>query len=167
MRRPFPGVALLSLVVQLSLTAGCGGERPRPADSSQASPPAAPVAVDTAPGERLAGETSTLPHTPADRAGEYRMAGNEPFWSVRVTRDGLRYVTPDYKDGIRFPASAPEESPGRLRWIALTAAPEAHTLEVVLEARRCQDSMADKSWTHVATVVFDGTTLHGCGERTR
>ena len=154
---------LLAVVV----VAACGGERAPVADTTLAAPPAVSAATDSAPAAPLAGETSTLPQGAPDKAGEFRLAGNEPFWSVRISRAGLRYTTPDYKDGILFPATAPESAGEALRWVALTASPNAHTLEVTLEARRCQDSMADKAWTHTATVVFDGATLKGCGERVR
>ena len=111
------------------------------------------------------GETSRLPQSPPDALGAFRLAGNEPFWGVRIDAAGLTYTTPDYPRGIRFPSSAPDKQGTTLRWVAITAPPDAHTLEVTLEARACQDTMADKSWTHTARVIFDGTALTGCGER--
>ncbi|MCC6931432.1 MAG: hypothetical protein IT359_20760 [Gemmatimonadaceae bacterium] len=154
------------MLLTTMLTLACGGEPRAPvADSALAAPLTTPAASDTGASPSTAGETSALPHGPADEAGEFRLAGNEPFWGVRISKAGLRYTTPDYKDGILFPATAPQTDGATLRWIALTAAPDAHTLEVRLETRRCQDSMADKAWTHIATVVFDGATLKGCGER--
>lgn len=127
----------------------------------------APAVAETQPtaGAPTAGETSTLPHGSPAEAGNFRLAGNEPFWAVRIAASGVTYTTPDYRNGIRFPSTAPERMGTTLRWVALTPPPEAHTLEVTLEERPCQDSMADKTWSHTATVVFDGTTTHGCGER--
>jgi len=145
----------------------CGRGEPGSADTAVAAAATRPDSVPPAAGPATSGETSTLPHTSPSVAGAFRLAGNEPFWGVRITEEGLRYSSPDYKDGLLFPSTAPESSGGRLRWVALLPPPEAHTLEVVIEERRCQDTMADRIWTHVATVVFDGTTLSGCGERIR
>ncbi len=174
MRRGREGVVreargLVRCVVVLTLTAGaaCGGDRAPVADTASAAPPVAAAATDSATGVPTAGETSTLPQGTPDRAGEFRLSGNEPFWNVRVSKAGLRYTTPDYKDGILFPSTPPDMAGATLRWVALTAAPNAHTLEVTLEEKRCQDSMADKVWTHTATVVFDGATRMGCGERVK
>ncbi len=149
------------------LLGACGGEQLPNADSVIAAEqaPAPAAAADSTMGAPTAGETNTLPKSSPSAAGEYRLAGNEPFWSVRITAKGLTYTTPDYQKGILFPATAPEASGTTLRWVALTPPPEAHTLEVTLEDAKCQDSMADKTWTHRATVTFDGTRLSGCGER--
>lgn len=161
-RRRWTAVGLVFL-----LLAACGGEELPNADSAIAAEqaPAPAVAADSTMGAPTAGETNTLPKSSPSAAGEYRLAGNEPFWSVRITAKGLTYTTPDYQKGILFPATAPEASGTTLRWVALTPPPEAHTLEVTLEDAKCQDSMADKTWTHRATVTFDGTRLSGCGER--
>lgn len=112
------------------------------------------------------GMTAALPQGAADALGAFRLAGNEPFWSVKIAADGLTYSSPQYLDGIHFKGAAPERDGEKLRWVAITAAPDAHTLDVTIEEERCQDSMADKTWTHVARVIFDGTRLEGCAERT-
>jgi uncharacterized membrane protein len=149
----------------LLLAAACRGDDDAPPPDSLALP-AVSVPTDSL-GEfpALPGETAALPQGAADASGEFRLAGNEPFWAIRVTAAGLTYTTPDYQQGINFPAVAPERSGTTLRWVAITAPPEAHTLDVTLEERPCQDTMADKTWTHTARVIFDGTRLTGCGER--
>lgn len=162
--------ALLSAVVVLALAlvlAACGGAREGGGTDSVGARAPAPSIVDsaTAAGAPTSGETSALPRSSPGEAGHFRLAGNEPFWSVRIGASGLTYTTPDYPKGIAFPSTAPEASGNRLRWVAITPPPEAHTLEVMLEERRCQDTMADKVWSHTATVTFDGTVLSGCGER--
>ncbi len=162
-RTVFAGALFVS--VSSLVLAGCGasgeqGTVDRPRARAQAV-----VDSATAAGTPTPGETSALPRSKPDAAGRFRLSGNEPFWGVRIDASGLTYSSPDYQQGIAFPSSAPQQAGSALRWVALTPPPEAHTLEVTLEEKRCQDTMADKSWTHTATVVFDGTTLTGCGER--
>lgn len=160
------GGALVVVLALISLSACGGAGEQRAGDSGDSSVPA-PAMVDstTAAGSPTPGETATLPQSKANAAGSFRLAGNEPFWSVRIGASGLTYLTPDYQQGIAFPSTAPQATGTTLRWVAITPPPEAHTLEVTLEEKRCQDTMADKTWTHTATVSFDGTRLSGCGER--
>ncbi len=154
-------------VTALVVGGACGGEGKAPAgDSSGATPPALPNAASpSVPGAPVAGETSALPQGRPDTEGAFRLQGNEPFWGVQVRVDGLIYTTPDYPNGIRFPSTAPQRDGSTLRWVAVTQAPEAHTLEVSLEEKACQDTMADRRWTHSATIVFDGAKRTGCGEK--
>lgn len=165
-RHGAPVLVRRALLLALA-TAGCGGGGERGPGDSARLPSGAPSVVDsaTAAGVPTSGETSALPQSKPDEAGSFHLAGNEPFWSVRIGSAGLTYTTPDYPKGIAFPSTAPEASGTRLRWVAITPPPEAHTLEVTLEETRCQDTMADKAWTHSATVTFDGTTMSGCGQR--
>jgi uncharacterized membrane protein len=155
------------VVIALAVSGACGGDANPPAsDSSDATATPAPnAAATTAPGAPVAGETSTLPQGPADAEGAFRLQGNEPFWGVVVRRDTLVYTTPDYPNGIRFPATAPQRDGHVLRWVAVTQAPEAHTLEVSLEEKACRDTMADMGWTHTATITFDGARRTGCGQK--
>lgn len=157
--------ASLSTLGALLAAAACGGNDAAPPPDSAAAPSIGAPTDSLAALPPIPGETSALPQGRPDAAGEFRLAGNEPFWSITVTATGLTYTTPDYKQGIRFPSVAPEVSGTTLRWVAITAPPEAHTLDVTVEARPCQDTMADKTWTHTAKVIFDGTRLTGCGEQ--
>jgi len=156
--------ALVFWLASAGLGACGGGERPS-GDSAGSVAPAPAAAIDSTVGPSIPGETGTLPTSSPSQAGEFRLTGNEPFWGVRISAKGLTYTTPDYKDGILFPSTAPQATGKTLRWIALTSAPNAHTLEVTLVEEKCQDTTADKSWTHRATVVFDGSQVTGCGER--
>ena len=159
LRGVMAGIALLGVIA-------CAGDRvPRRVDSSAASVSSPPPAESSTHATRP-GRATTLPHASPAAFGEYRLAGNEPLWSVRVSATGLTYTTPDYAGGIEFRSAAPQVVGTTLRWVAITPAPDAHTIEVIVDASPCQDSMADKRWTHTATVVFDGTRHSGCAERT-
>lgn len=153
------------MIIALLVNGACGGDaNPPSADSSAATAAPAAGAATQAAGAPVAGETSTLPQGKADAEGAFRLQGNEPFWGVIVRGDALIYTTPEYPNGLRFPATAPQREGSALRWVAVTPAPEAHTLEVSLEEKACQDSMADRQWTHTASIVFDGGKRTGCGE---
>lgn len=159
-----------AVVVALALSSGaCRGDT---RDVGTAGDSASPAAVSTTtptdslqPMPMQPGMTSALPRSPANAFGAFRLAGNEPFWAVRITADGLTYSAPEYETGIHFASVAPEQDGDKLRWVAITSAPDAHTLDVTIEEKRCQDSMADKTWSHTAHVIFDGTKLDGCAER--
>jgi uncharacterized membrane protein len=83
--------------------------------------------------------------------------GNEPFWAC-ARRAGLTYTTPDYPRGIRFPSSAPDKQGTTLRWVAITA-PDAHTLEVTLEARPARHHGRQVMDAHRARGSTDGPRL--------
>lgn len=154
-----------AMMFALAVSGACGGDaNPPAADSSAATSAATAGAATQAAGAPVAGETSTLPQGKADAEGAFRLQGNEPFWGVIVRGDALIYTTPEYPNGIRFPATAPQREGSALRWVSVTPAPAAHTLEVSLEEKACQDSMADRQWTHTASIVFDGAKRTGCGE---
>jgi uncharacterized membrane protein len=161
-----------AVLVALAMSGiGCGGGERDVGAGGSAAPAVASPAASAAPTDSLApmamqpGMTSALPQSPANALGAFRLAGNEPFWAVRVTADGLTYSSTDYEKGIHFAGVAPERDGDKLRWVAITPSPDAHTLDVTVEEERCQDSMADKTWSHTAHVIFDGTRLEGCAER--
>ncbi|MCC6774543.1 MAG: hypothetical protein IT360_25430 [Gemmatimonadaceae bacterium] len=155
----------LATVLAVWASGGCDSGPSRQPAGSAADTPSASVTDSLADAPAGSGETAQGSQSSPDALGAFRLAGNEPFWGVRIDAGGLSYTTPDYPGGIHFPSSAPTVQGTTLRWVAITAPPDAHTLDVTLEAHACQDSMADKTWTHTARVTFDGTALSGCGER--
>ncbi|MEO6446928.1 MAG: hypothetical protein ABIZ91_06685 [Gemmatimonadaceae bacterium] len=136
-----------SLDVSNTTNVGTAGVRPAAADSDSV------VVRDNAP----AGIA-------ADQVGEFRAAGNEPFWSVVINSQSLTLKTPQELNGVMFPATLPSVSRDSYHWKAETAQPNRHTIEVTIVTKSCNDSMADKKWTHTATIVYDGRTMPGCAE---
>ena len=102
--------------------------------------------------------------TPSDRVGEFRAAGNEPFWSLVINSQATTIKTPQDLTGLAFAPSLPMVSGVSYHWKAQTAQPNQHTIDVVIAEKSCQDTMSDKKWTHTATVIYDGKTLTGCAE---
>jgi membrane-bound inhibitor of C-type lysozyme len=68
---------------------------------------------------------------------DFRAVGNEPGWSLTIVHDSIVLVT-DY---------------GETR----------HTLEVVIEAGGCRDSMSGDAFETTVTLTLDGRALRGCG----
>ena len=76
----------------------------------------------------------------------------------------MTFKTPQELAGVVFAPSLPMVSGATYHWKAETAQPLRHMIDVTFEAKSCQDSMADKKWTHTATIVYDGKRLTGCAE---
>jgi uncharacterized membrane protein len=113
----------------------------------------------TAPPTVLA-DSATMALAQAD---SLRLHGNEPFWSVDITPGAIVYRTPENMEGLRFPP-APAQAEGRGRRYSVSSSPpESHTLEIQVEAARCNDGMSDSTYPFTARVVIDGRNLRGCG----
>jgi uncharacterized membrane protein len=92
---------------------------------------------------------------------EYKARGNEPFWSVTVTRQAIVFAQPDDPTRIEFPYVASVLNGPRRFYSTRTTSP-AHTLEFWIEDRRCTDTMAGEILPYVAIARFNGRTLQGC-----
>lgn len=91
---------------------------------------------------------------------EFIAAGNEPFWSIRVTdKDYVIYETPQIrKSGSLEQDKFDETSPG------LNAAfGSGETLELAVSDEYCRDSMSGFLFTHTVTLQFEGDEQRGCG----
>lgn len=106
--------------------------------------------------------TPTPPESPpAAEQLRYRAAGNEPFWSVEIDEDTLVLQTPENIEGTTIPAERILDG-GDIVFTQRAGGHPVFTLR--LKPEPCQDTMADKVWTHSASFAHGGQTLHGCGE---
>lgn len=145
---PFTGISrLVGLSAVLGVVVACGSPEQGMPGSAATEPD---VVTDT---DSLA----EAPPTPA-----FRLAGNEPFWNVMIDSSGLVLRTPDDTVGNRFPATQPIAYGDTLRWNSVNQVSE---IEALVIERPCQDTMADKTWTHTARVTIDRRRLEGCAER--
>ena len=95
-----------------------------------------------------------------DLAGVLFLArGNEPFWSLQIREDGLFMRRMDSPDEIVFP-SPEKESQSALITYESEAAQSG--IRVMLERRRCVDTMSGARYGWTARVEFDGVQLAGC-----
>lgn len=135
-------VALFSLPAPLLATLVLAACSPSPA-----TPEPAPIDVSPA---TLAG---------VDLGRPIRALGNEPFWAVTISPEGIVY------SGVDRPEQT-ADNPGPLLQ-GTTARYDATTgtgkpLSVALIATTCSDGMSDRTYPLTAVVKIDGETLTGC-----
>lgn len=87
--------------------------------------------------------------------GTYRAVGTEPFWSVTITPQRMRYETPD---GPAITVPTPPARPMRIGRTYRTA-----RLSVSIRTATCNDGMSDRTYTDTVDVTVGRRTLHGCG----
>ncbi len=95
---------------------------------------------------------------PAASATEtaYRALGTEPFWSLAIDRQAMRYAG---ADGDRLTVPTPSASPSfnGLRYVT-----DRMTVDVTYS--ECSDGMSDRRFSDSVTVQLpDGRDLRGCG----
>ncbi len=94
------------------------------------------------------------------RGFKFIAAGNEPFWSVRVTdKDYVIYETPQTRKSGELDQRTFDTSSTELN--ALFGSGE--TLELDINDEFCQDSMSGFLFTHTVTLQFEGDEQRGCG----
>jgi uncharacterized membrane protein len=95
---------------------------------------------------------------------EFRAHGNEPFWAVTITKQEIVFQEPGEPGKIGFPR-VPVRTERRTKiFSTAVAGPPAHSLEVVLEEKRCRDGMATALFPLTARVTLDGRKLQGCAQ---
>tara|TARA_R110002124_G_scaffold183769_1_gene351300 strand:- start:466 stop:960 length:495 start_codon:yes stop_codon:yes gene_type:complete len=109
-------------------------------------------------------DAPTIDVSPATLAGvdlgrPIRALGNEPFWAVTISPEGIVY------SGVDRPEQT-ADNPGPLLQ-GTTARYEATTgtgkpMSVALIATTCSDGMSDRTYPLTAVVKIDGETLTGC-----
>jgi len=92
----------------------------------------------------------------------FRATGNEPFWNVEISRSGLAFSELGLEERILFPYSPPTFFAEQIIYRGQVRGQKTRTLVVRLEEKPCQDSMADATFSHTATVEIDDRTLDGC-----
>jgi uncharacterized membrane protein len=92
-------------------------------------------------------------------AVQYLARGNEPFWSLRIRDDGMSMRLPGDPEDIVFPAPEIEAQPGLVTY----ESENAHSgIRVMLERRRCVDTMSGARYAWTARVDIGSMRLSGC-----
>lgn len=102
--------------------------------------------------------------TPADTV-EYAAHGNEPFWSVTVTPQGIVYRDPENIDGVRGPSVRPVRQGTSLVFRTQLRDEKNTQLELTLEEQPCNDSMSDRGFAFRAVARLGDRVLEGCAEQ--
>ena len=116
-----------------------------PAETPDPSEPEAPAAPPV-----LAGIDLTQP---------LHVAGNEPFWAIRMTGSEMVYSGVDRPEQ-RAPQGRPTMQGTMAVWETTTGA--GNELKVTLSATDCSDGMSDRVWPLTALVEIGEERLMGC-----
>ncbi len=97
------------------------------------------------------------------RGVDFRAVGNEPGWNLEISAGGEVVFIGDYgQTEYRFSTSDRSvDQDGRRT--TYTVDDGNHEVVIVLEGRRCQDTMSGESFDTTVTVRLDGDSYAGCG----
>ncbi|QIG80578.1 META domain-containing protein [Stakelama tenebrarum] len=119
-------------------------------------PIAAPFAALIAGGCTMA-QPGGAPTPAAPVAVEpYRAIGTEPFWSLTIDADTMRFERPDHPPLVR-------ERPQARVALASQNFATRDMLVQVFSARSCSDGMSDRTYPDTVQVTVNGTRYRGCG----
>jgi uncharacterized membrane protein len=95
-----------------------------------------------------------------DLAGlQFVASGNEPSWRLRIREDGMSMRLMESPDEIVFPAP---EKQVQATLVTYESEGSESRIQVVLEKRRCVDTMSGARYAWKAQVDFGGRRLEGC-----
>ena len=95
-----------------------------------------------------------------DLAGVHFVAsGNEPFWRLQIRDDSMSLRLMDSPEETVFPAPAKQVQP---TLVTYDSEDGQSGIQVVLEMRRCVDTMSGARYAWSAIVDIDGKRLAGC-----
>ena len=93
---------------------------------------------------------------------DFRAVGNEPGWQLEIYHDRIVSVTDYGAARYEFDTPKPVAEPDAFHTIYRTGN-NSHSLTVLLESRRCLDTMSDEEFETTVTVTLDDKTYRGCG----
>lgn len=142
-------IAGLALCTPLLLALAACTPHPPPADEAQMSVP----------------ETSDAPRPPAEGEhpvpGLVRAHGNEPFWTLDVEGDTLRYA----RVGVGEPVLLQAEPVAHGNGLEFSGEEDGGPFRLNIEASACPNTMSDETHEFTVTFQFRGETLNGCADR--
>jgi putative lipoprotein len=101
---------------------------------------------------------------------ELRAWGNDPFWRVDVSRNGIIWSSYGAPSSVAFPYGPPRRDGAALRYAAVREGAERHELELQMKPGRCTDPRTGAVTWLTVEARLDGRALRGCayeGERTQ
>ena len=104
-------------------------------------------------------------HTPQNE--EFRVFGNEPFWSVNVSPSEIVYSSLATDDKQTFPYVEPLSADGRrLETVRVyRLGDEGNTLLIIRKVDGCSDTMSDDLHPYSALFIQDDLVLEGCANK--
>jgi uncharacterized membrane protein len=97
------------------------------------------------------------------RGVDFRATGNEPGWVLEITGDSLSLQT-NYGESHHQFAAAERKTDTATRQTSYLASNGDSHIEVTLEGKSCQDTMADTVFETSVSIQLDERKLSGCGK---
>lgn len=97
------------------------------------------------------------------RGVDFRGVGNEPAWVLEIQGDSLSLEADYGETHYRF-TGANEHTDSAAGQTIFRASTDGVTIEVTLEHKTCQDTMADASYETTVSIQLGDRTLQGCGK---
>ncbi|NIR17587.1 MAG: hypothetical protein GWN86_28235, partial [Desulfobacterales bacterium] len=92
---------------------------------------------------------------------EFRASGNEPFWNVTISRNEITFSELG-KPKMIFPHVAPKLSGNHYVYSSRIVGPAPYGIEIIIDEKRCIDSMSGEHFSFAAQVSLDGRKYMGC-----
>lgn len=93
-------------------------------------------------------------------AVSFRARGNEPFWSIDLVGDELRWTTPDTPESAVWSGVTRTD---RSSGFDLRATRDGQQIDVAATRALCRDTMSGMPFPHRVSITLDGLMLQGCG----
>jgi putative lipoprotein len=93
---------------------------------------------------------------------DLRAVGNEPGWHLEIHHDKILLVSDYGAANHEFATPEPVEDQAA-RATTYRTANDSHSLTLLLEGRRCTDTMSGEEFEVAVTVTLNGRMLKGCG----
>lgn len=157
----------VTVTLVVSVLAGFGCARSETGKGGQSEPSSGAKALGTSVEGPAEGAQSDAEAQEAMPLGEdeLRASGNEPFWNVRVSVDGIIFAELGREPDLVFPYSPARESDGAFAYASLIHTPERHEIEIAVRRRECMDTMSGARFDYEAVVTLDGREYRGCAKR--
>ncbi len=100
-----------------------------------------------------------------DLSAVYFCRGNEPFWMVKIDKEGMTFQTPE-EAPLRYPVVASTITGSVLVFEGnLKNSTGSSFLKVTIEKQPCSDGMSDEEYAYTARVEKDEKSYVGCAEK--
>ncbi|UCG85887.1 MAG: MliC family protein [Gemmatimonadota bacterium] len=93
---------------------------------------------------------------------DFRAVGNEPGWHMELYPDVVVLVADYGAVSYEFATPEPTTDSSAIR-TTYHSTNDSHQLTLVIEGRRCRDTMSGEEFAATVTVTIDARTLSGCG----
>ncbi|MFN3990632.1 MAG: COG3650 family protein [Erythrobacter sp.] len=120
---------------------------------------AAILAACSAPAEQGVTTEKAAPYDGIAADEIITLAGNEPFWSVKIENEVANYLTPDNPSGTPFEVTRFAGNNG----LGFSGMLDGAEVTITVTPGECSDGMSDRTYPFTATVKLGEESLSGCG----